>query len=161
MYKQALDDNSAVKYAFFISDSFHASLNATFKRSLPIMQNDRVVRSLQLLTFRNNPLLLDIDELFKKWIPSGIVQHLLDYGKWFIDRPIEDTILDNRRILSMFDLEYGFVLWLIACGISTIVFICEMIPVWIGLMKKILQKLMVIINFIIALRIFLRNHHHE
>jgi hypothetical protein len=60
----------------------------------------------------------------KRIVPAGIPQHF-----WKQEQEMKHKIKfeneDNKKVLSLEDLEYGFVMWIVACAISTAVFLDE------------------------------------
>jgi hypothetical protein len=92
-------------------------------------------------------------ETVDKYLPSGIFQHLCEEGVWRIYKFRDKLVEEKRRILSMSDLEFGFVLWLGACGLATVVFIFELL----GRFKHQLRQQVGFILFYRLLKIRLRN----
>lgn len=86
-------------------------------------------------------------ELVDRTITAGIPQHLYEYHKWvMLKRQIQGSarrLIDGPQVLTVPDLSFGFVLWLIACGISAIAFMFEMImwPFFKRKQKKFYRKL--------------------
>jgi hypothetical protein len=135
----------------------HAVLNKTFGCSLPIMHNEKMERILSIYMSSNNMLMVQLNQLVSRLVSTGIVKHHVDYGYWYMYRPVEDIIEDPRRILSLRDLEYGFVLWLFACLVSFVCFICELL--WIGLKK--LHSLFQVSQFLRVLRSRMHDYHDK
>jgi hypothetical protein len=156
IYKNALDRKSRRKYAFIMDGLTHAWLNRTLKRSLPIMQNERFTKLMSFQLPRNNMLMLELNDIFNRFSSMGIRKHLDDYGIWFIFRNYYAEIEDTRRILSMTDLEFGFVLWLIACAVCLVCFLCELLPFKI---KRKLEVLIALVDFLRVLRARMVHYH--
>jgi hypothetical protein len=74
-----------------------------------------------------NCILYDLlRDVMERIIPAGIPQHLWKYEQNYKRQGLKsEAVMDSRRILSLADLEYGFVLWLIAISVSTAVFLIE------------------------------------
>ncbi|KAG5669119.1 hypothetical protein PVAND_017015 [Polypedilum vanderplanki] len=125
LYKKSLKEDNEQKYAFLVNEFFHAQLNSTFKNSLPIMHNEKLQQMVGYMTNKNMLMQSKFDELLEKLIPSGIIKHYSGYGKWFIYRPVDFEVKDPRRILSMTDLEFGFVIWLVSLSLPIICFLIE------------------------------------
>jgi len=60
-------------------------------------------------------------------IPSGIPQYLPEFHENLYFKKYHDSSLNMPRILRVNDLAFGFILWLIACGISTAGFVAELL----------------------------------
>ncbi|KAG5670248.1 hypothetical protein PVAND_000525 [Polypedilum vanderplanki] len=155
-YKKALNDETNEKFAFLVDSDFHAYLNTTFCQSLTKMENEKLTKMTSYFMFVNNILLHELNDIINRLVPTGIAQHLSDFGLWSLFRPIAEEFRDPRRILSLNDLEFGFVLWLIACLISLVCFIFEISYVK---TKPLLKKLIGLIGFYRLLRIRLNVVH--
>ncbi|KAG5668078.1 hypothetical protein PVAND_016033 [Polypedilum vanderplanki] len=126
MYDQSLKEETRAKYAFLIEAKLYDVIDNFFNQSLPVMQNEKISKSTGYIMPKNHMLLLHMKKLFDDLIPTGIFEHLKQYGIWFLHRPIYKIPADPRKILSMFDLEFGFIIFLAALCVSTVVFICEL-----------------------------------
>jgi hypothetical protein len=149
------NDRSQEKFAIFIHSNTHAAYNKTFKATLPIMGNERNYRMMAYVFKNNHMLLLSLNKLLSQMFTSGIAKHLDNYDKWFLFRPFDYEDPDERRILSLTDLEYGFVLWLAACLVSFLCFICELSLK----VKRELKILIELIDFLRVLRARMNNYH--
>lgn len=78
------------------------------------------------LAMRRNSILYPIfEDITRKLIPSGIPQYKPKiYGEFMYKRNKRSAVAP-QKILAISDLAFGFILWLIACGVSTAVFIGE------------------------------------
>jgi len=74
---------------------------------------------------RNSFLWPIFDDVMKKLIPSGILQHLLELYGHFMYEKYDWSPEQLPRILTLDDLAFGFILWLTACGISIAGFVAE------------------------------------
>lgn len=63
-------------------------------------------------------------EIMNKLISGGIPQYLLKYFFDFIIRPRPEQ-KEGPKVFGMEDLKFGFVIWLMCCFFSTIVFTVE------------------------------------
>ncbi|KAG5669171.1 hypothetical protein PVAND_017065 [Polypedilum vanderplanki] len=134
LYEKSLKGENEEKYAFLIDDTLHSLFNSTFKNSLPIMRNEKLLKMVGYFTNRNMLLQSKFDELLEKLFSTGITKHSLDYGKWLLYRPLDYEVEDSRRILSMTDLEFGFVIWLTSISLPII---CFLIEISIGFYRKV------------------------
>lgn len=69
-------------------------------------------------------------------ISSGIIQHQFNYFLDFEIKPLVD-LPKGPKVFAIEDLKFGFIVWLIACGISLIAFAGEFL--YKGLKVKILR----------------------
>jgi hypothetical protein len=117
------------------------------------MQNERFDKITSFYMNSNNMLQLQLDDLLSRLIPAGIPIQIERYSDWFMSRPVDVEIVDPRRILSLFDLEYGFSLWLVACFVSFLCFVWELL----------VPKLKILIVLVELLRVLKSrlNHYHE
>lgn len=120
---------------------------------LPILMEEIFVTFPVALKLRKNHYLFGIiNEVMERIVPSGIPQFLHNFHRWndflriMIDPPQKQT-----EVLTMNDLGFGFVMWLVACAISTFGFIIEItmwpkikrlwIEKWEYYNKKIIEKI--------------------
>lgn len=89
-----------------------------------------------------------VDETLQKIIPTGIVSHLLDYHKWVLYRDgIDFSDVSEPKVLTLNDLSFGFVMWLIACGLSACGYLFE---IFVFKMRK---RLRVVIGIFLFLNV--------
>lgn len=91
-----------------------------------------------------------VEEVLSKLIVAGIPMHFIDEGLWRFSKQKVKTIVDNSRILTLGDLEFGFVLWCAACVISILAFLSEIF--WLSFSSE-LKKLQRCINFMHFIRV--------
>jgi hypothetical protein len=65
-------------------------------------------------------------KVMNQLISGGIPQHLTDYFMKYDMRPLLQPIKEPKKF-DIEDLMFGFIIWLVACGISITVFIIELI----------------------------------
>lgn len=78
LYAQALKQESQEKYAFLVDDVTHRTLNASYKNTLTIMDNEDTSKLVSLKSRDNNVLFNHINNYMDKFIPAGIAQHLMN-----------------------------------------------------------------------------------
>jgi hypothetical protein len=64
-------------------------------------------------------------KVMNQLISGGIPQYLIDYFIKFDMRPLLQPIKEPKKF-EFDDLMFGFIIWLVACGISITVFIIEL-----------------------------------
>lgn len=130
-------DNSSSKYAFFMDDQTLLNLTQSCQCQPLVLQEQVTWRLLGIglspfdyTNIKNSDLILfaDIfDGILKRLIPSGVLNHLIDYHTWILYRKGNYKAVETEpRVLTIDDLSCGFVLWLIACGISMIAYLFEL-----------------------------------
>ncbi|KAG5671312.1 hypothetical protein PVAND_001517 [Polypedilum vanderplanki] len=139
LYKQALKEKLNTKYAFLVTEEVHLFWNITFGTSLPILQNERVTKEIGYSLPKNNIIAIKFMEFVDNFIQYGITKQLFEYGFWYLFRNFNEEPEDPRRILSMSDLEFGFVIFLGFLMLSIVVFICELHTLY---LKRKLKKLL-------------------
>jgi hypothetical protein len=78
-----------------------------------------------LYTVRNSFLYKKLNQILEKLIPMGIPQYLVKYHEANMFGTFIASGLNGPTVLTVEDLTYGFVLWLGACGVSTVAFLME------------------------------------
>ncbi|KAG5671226.1 hypothetical protein PVAND_001435 [Polypedilum vanderplanki] len=159
-YIDILEEKLEKKFALLITSEWHHFLNLTFKRSLPILHSEKLQKMIYFNFMKNDIILSQIDEILSSFIQSGIAKNLYDYGLWLIAKPFIEEIEDTRRILSMSDLEFDFVIFLIVLCASFCCFICELF--WVNLVnygKKFLRKFFGLIEFLRILKTIMNVYH--
>jgi hypothetical protein len=160
IYVDTLLENHDRKFAFMIQNLAHSQLNATIGKSLETMKGERLRKDLSYIMSKNHFLLGHLNHVISRFIPAGISKHLVDYGDWYLMRKLKEEILDTRRVLSLKDLDFGFVLFLGAAGVSVLVFFGELLSqqVWLKLRRK-LKVLIGIWDFLRVLRERMKDYH--
>ena len=114
-------------YAFVFNTETHLSLNRIYGNSLIIMPKVLAPHYLNVNVLLSNIIAYVFEVAINRLIPSGILQHSEEYATWLHFIRHKEEAEDTRRIFSLGDLEYGFVLYICACAISLIVFFFEKI----------------------------------
>ncbi|KAG5667880.1 hypothetical protein PVAND_015846 [Polypedilum vanderplanki] len=157
LYDQSSLGQTNSKFAFLMEAELYHIFDDYYNQSLP-MQNEKISKSTGYFLPKNHILLLHMKKLFDELIPTGILEHLKQYSVWFLNRPIYKDPGDPRRILSIFDLEFGFVIFLAALFVSTIVFIYELHALYV---EEQLRKLIGLYQFIRVIKERLRVYHDK
>jgi hypothetical protein len=156
IYTHALAGNFTEKCAFLVHSVQHAQYNNSYGGSLAIMDNERLSKMAAYTMSRNSMMLEQLNQIVGRFIPSGIIKHLCDFGLWFFVKPLIEDVVDSRRILSLSDLEFGFVIWLAACLMSFCVFVCEVLS---EKLKTGVRTLMGLVQFVRLLRARMVRYH--
>lgn len=139
--------NSTAKLAFFLTQGHYSFL--TFQCDLiGIIFETKILRYPNgFALFQNSDIFQIFEETLQHLISSGITLHH--------DRLDERSILQKEqekepKVLAINDLSFGFVVWLIACGISLLGFFVEI------LFKIILGKLRVSLRDLCGLYVLIK-----
>jgi hypothetical protein len=158
-YCRNVDSNSTAKMAFFLFDEREHLFNGNCKVSSPRKITPDLYHEIPYsIGVHKNCLLYDLLlNVMERTVTAGIPQYFRSYNfemNWNFksNRKLAE---DNRRILSLNDLEYGYVLWLIACGISTTVFLIELLG---SKLKKIKENLSDVFRFLKMINTRFANH---
>jgi len=65
-----------------------------------------------------------VDKAVQQLTDTGIVNN---WVKTVLQTKIKMEKVKNAKVLLVNDLSFGFVIWLVSCGISVVIFACEMI----------------------------------
>jgi hypothetical protein len=134
----------------------HSEFNGTLHRSLAIMKNARLTKVFAIRFVKNYFLMKTLNHVISRLTPTGIPNYLADFGQWYLFKRLDVVIEDSRRILSLRDLEYGFVLFLGAALLSILVFIGELLSL---LVRRKLRILIELVDFLRVLRARMLNYH--
>jgi hypothetical protein len=88
------------------------------------------------------------DKVIGPLIPSGILQHSHDYHFFYTEMKDKPEEL-GPQVFRVTDLSFGFVLWLLACGVCSIVFIVEWL---IPRVKRLIRTAIGLVLFLRLLR---------
>ena len=103
------------------------SLSSICKGSLIPVKNFHMNAISGGLGMVKNSILYPIfDDVMRNLIPSGIPQYLPIYHSKLLFGGYEESDEKLPKVLSLDDLAFGFILWLIACGISITAFTVEL-----------------------------------
>jgi len=121
-------DKVSQRKAFFMEDIQYSTFNTICRGSalkLKRFRKDTTITA--LLTYKNSFIYEFLDNLLQKTIPFGIPQHLMSFHYFMLFKYYEVLNVKDPKVLTIDDLSFGFVLWLIACGISVIGFFMELL----------------------------------
>jgi hypothetical protein len=160
LYNKSLRGTNEQLFAFMIQNLVHSQLNATFGSSLTIMKGEKLRKEKAFRMIKNHFMLGHLNHVISRFNSAGISKYLADFGAWYLSRNLADEVKDTRRILSLTDLEFGFVLFLAAAGVSLLVFFGELLwqQVWLKLRRK-LKVLIGVFEFLRVLRARMRDYH--
>ncbi|KAG5666813.1 hypothetical protein PVAND_014823 [Polypedilum vanderplanki] len=164
LYKKALNGKNTEKFAFFTSHTIHKIISSEVENSLSIMDEENEKFSMLLvLEMSNNDILFShLDYVMQNFVSNGIAKHLVDYAMWFLSRPYDVEIEDTRRILSMNDLEFGFVIWLVACFVAFLAFIYEIFNLFFKRkFRNILRNIFGLFEFLKVLKARMNEYHDK
>lgn len=119
-------EDSTAKLGFFMPKSVLGYTSVMCGGSATILKNFKYVDdSMNFGIARNSILSESLNEVLEKLGPSGIIQYLINFDSWVTYRNFKSAAAKVPRVLTLNDLSFGFVLWLVACLISVIGFAVE------------------------------------
>jgi hypothetical protein len=108
---------------------------------------------------RNHFIFISLNDVISRLTPAGIPKYQADYGRWYYHRPLPEENTDTRRILSLIELNFGFVFFLAAAGLSLLVFFCELLwQIWLKMARK-LKILIGLVDFLRVLNERMQDYH--
>lgn len=118
--------NSSAKIAIILQDQamHYLEINAkNFSTWLRLSDNFRTSTS-GFGFYGGNFFFPIVDKTVQQLTDTGIVNNLV---KTVLMTKIKMEKVKNAKVLLVNDLSFGFVIWLMSCGISVVIFACEMI----------------------------------
>ncbi|KAG5669431.1 hypothetical protein PVAND_017318 [Polypedilum vanderplanki] len=152
LYKEALEGHTKSKYAFLVDNLLHTNLNNSLKKSLPVLKNPQLTKTYSF-SFTNNQMLShEILNITSYFIESGVAKYLSEFGKFKAAKTYQAEVIDTRKVFSLADLEFGFILWLASLLLPITCFILELlIAGFMKLKKKLREFLLLALTKIIEL----------
>jgi hypothetical protein len=121
------------KKAIIISETDYQLIKC-FRTKIPKMIKESIlIEPFGICSHRNNFGFELMDKTMTELIQGGILQHFFAYIMEFEFRSLVDED-PGPSVLSLGDLEFGFITWLNACGICVLVFLVEIFW-WFGKIK--------------------------
>lgn len=167
-YCDSITSNTTIKTAYIIDEDFEKRLSSVCGVSplypsiyVSVIQPPSAMYGVHVM--KNNILYHLIAEVLEKLFTAGILQYSwkLEQEMAFPINPPEPE--DSRRVLSLNDLAYGFYGFLIALGISSFVFLIEVLSFWLprarDKIKEFFRSLLVIYCVIMWLNDYLSFYH--
>jgi hypothetical protein len=140
-------NNSSAKLAFFLPTKLVNSFSSSCQGSLVAVKNfymNAIPCSYAMV--KNSILYPYFEEVMDKLIPSGIPQYLPDFHAYLLYGNYENSEENFPKILTIDDLSFGFILWLIACGISICGFLGEIVVILVIKILKDAMGLLLLLN---------------
>lgn len=121
--------NDTAKLAFQLNNHLQAIVNFKCKDSAVVMKGKKTSKQVGIVMIRNTILFDTLNEVMDKIIPSGIPEHIFNHGLWTFYKKFLPSDDNDPKVMTLGDLEYGFILWLFACCISSCGFVTEIMIV--------------------------------
>jgi hypothetical protein len=122
-------NNNSMKLAILMTDQQRFAFSSRFGVSSLLLKREKSTKMLSVVMKRNCVLFAAVSDAMEKLVPSGIPQQLFGHGMWMVYREHKKDAKIEPTILSFDNLEFGFVVWLGACGISVLEFLVEIFVV--------------------------------
>lgn len=137
--------NARPKMAFYADDFNMNVLNAACK-CINLVLDEELYGDQCLLSLVDKYHLSHlIAKNVERLVSFGILQHRFDYHKWLLLERWEQDIDGDPQVLTVDSLEFGFVIWLSACGICCLQFSVELISLT---MRRYLRTLIGLVLFL-------------
>ena len=118
-------NNSSEKIAYFVPNT--AATEYDFECRSSGHQLDQTLYSTHIgyAVYRNNFIFDLLQNVTQQLIPAGIPQHLAKLYQWIIFKTHQEIVYKSPSVLTLEDLRTGFLLWIVACCITIVVFVFE------------------------------------
>lgn len=149
-----MKQNNSLKAALMISENEYKGIKA-FERNIPkIIEETIDFGSYGVCVSRNTFAFNIITHVTNNLVEFGIIQNLNDFFINHMIRPLADDP-SEPSVFNIWDLEFGFITWLIACGISVFAFFLELL---ISRIRKMIENLVEFLLLLFIFKRFLRDH---
>ncbi|KAG5668378.1 hypothetical protein PVAND_016318 [Polypedilum vanderplanki] len=131
-------DNSKIKAALLVPIDWKTFIQVKGLTLWPTLKQEVKTLQVGFVFFRNNYFMYLVENVLQRLIDAGILQHSYTYHEEilykfiFPDEP-------GPKILSLYDLSHGFIVWLVTCGVAVIVFFGEIL-VFLVCKKRMIQE---------------------
>jgi hypothetical protein len=118
---------NATKQTIVMAEEVAANFSALCQYDPNFLDEPFATFLLTINTLANHFMFHVMDEVVTQIIPFGIPLHWYHFHTW--NRFVKKTrarMVEELESFKLCDWSFGFIIWGIACGISTIVFIMEM-----------------------------------
>lgn len=118
--------NSSEKLAFLTPKTSKKDLDMNLN-SPGLELKEILFKSQSSLMFVNNLFLFDlIQDVIENLVETGTLQHLKELNSWYdYFTRLKSIAPRGPQVLSMMDLDYGFIIWLVACGLCVCILFGE------------------------------------
>ena len=144
----------SIKAAITVTTNDYKAIKSLQTNVPKLLKESVALGSFAACTFSNNFIFRLMDSTMSRIFEAGIPQYQFSYLMDFELKPLLDEP-KGPSIFSISDLEFGFVTWLIACGISIGAFIAELL--W-YFMKNDGRRLMHNFCILVVILQFVRTH---
>lgn len=130
-----------------MSDDDERTLQSIYKVTGTQMDENFLSFLVGIGTVKNNFLSQLTEEVLQRLITAGISQWQMKFHTdfWFPKYPNDKN--SEPTVLCVDDLNFGFIIWLIACGISGLMFLCEILILILTQSNFYLQDLIGLMSF--------------
>lgn len=137
-------------------DEYHLSkLDKLCRCSNRLLKDPVYCLNVKMGILKNIYLYWLVEDTILWLLQSGIPQHSTEFHNWItLQQRYFTTYEKLPQILSINDLSFGFILWIITCGIASISFILELTS---NTINKLITKLVGFLSFIKLLKLYLKH----
>lgn len=114
------------KTAYLENDRNFQVTTALYKNPPKRMKSKVKTEKFGIATMRNNFIYNVTENVMSALVESGIAQYFFQYIKLVVLKGLPTDQQEPKKF-SIEDLKFGFVIFLICCGISIVAFLCEIL----------------------------------
>jgi hypothetical protein len=118
------------RYALIVDKNLYKEITFKCKRQPKRLKENIASLSIVLLHNAYGRVAKDINDIINTLIDYGIAQHWYEYYQWHkYELGLELNKKRGPQVFSLENVSYGFNVWMIACSVSVLGFVVELIQV--------------------------------
>lgn len=114
------------KIGLYLTEKDHRALRVVYKNVPKLIKQQIRDATIGIGTRRSNFMFELVQNVMMPAVEAGIPQNLLKFILEAYMQPLEDDP-SEPKVFSFDDLSFGFVVWIITCGMAFVVFIIELL----------------------------------
>ncbi|KAG5668377.1 hypothetical protein PVAND_016317 [Polypedilum vanderplanki] len=119
-------NNPKLKAAILAHDTWKRFMIIESKTFWPTLKQEVNTLMAGFAFYPNNYFMYLIDRVILRLTDAGILQHFFGYHEEILNKFVYPEE-PGPKILSLYDLSHGFIVWLVTCGVAVIVFFGEIL----------------------------------
>lgn len=121
--------NASAKIAFFADEHNLNELNSLCHCENIVLKEVLFRYPVGLKIYSVSTTFELLENTLQHIIPFGIPQHLIEFHNWMLYGRLIDPDLNEPQVFTLESLSFGFIIWLVACGISLLGYIMEQLHI--------------------------------
>lgn len=138
--------NSSSKVGIFLTDKDHRALRVIQKNVPNLIKQQILDKSIGIGTRRSNFFFKLMESVMVPAVEAGIPQYLLKYILEVHMQPLEDDP-SEPKVFAFNDLSFGFVVWIITCGVALLAFVIELLWFYGKILTRNLTAMIILFKF--------------